>query len=103
MGYGPEVDTDFRETLDSVLDRYYEVGVQDHYDASVELLARQFGWRLPGASVHGTGCALSAAIAAGLARGDALRDAVVGARSFVRSAIENAHQLENGARILAFT
>ncbi len=51
MGYGPEVDTDFRETLDSVLDRYYEVGVQDHYDASVELLARQFGWRLPGASV----------------------------------------------------
>ncbi|MBW1882808.1 MAG: bifunctional hydroxymethylpyrimidine kinase/phosphomethylpyrimidine kinase [Deltaproteobacteria bacterium] len=61
------------------------------------------GERLPGASVHGTGCALSAAIAAGLARGDALRDAVVGARSFVRSAIENAHQLENGARILAFT
>ncbi len=61
------------------------------------------GERLPGASVHGTGCALSAAIAAGLARGADLRDSVVDARSFVRSAIKNAHTLENGARILAFT
>jgi len=61
------------------------------------------GERLPGDSVHGTGCALSAAITAGLARGATLRDAVVGARSFVRSAIENAHTLDNGARILAFT
>jgi hydroxymethylpyrimidine/phosphomethylpyrimidine kinase len=61
------------------------------------------GKRIPGDSVHGTGCALSAAITAGLARGATLRDAVVGARSFVRSAIENAHTLDNGARILAFT
>ncbi len=61
------------------------------------------GERLPGAPVHGTGCALSAAIAAGLAGGADLRDSVVDARSFVRSAIKNAHTLENGARILAFT
>jgi hydroxymethylpyrimidine/phosphomethylpyrimidine kinase len=36
-------------------------------------------------ATHGTGCALSAAIAAGLARGAALRDAVVAAKAFVRA------------------
>ena len=61
------------------------------------------GERLPGEAVHGTGCALSAAIAAQLALGTDLRDAVVEARAFVRRAIENAHALSNGARILAFT
>jgi hydroxymethylpyrimidine/phosphomethylpyrimidine kinase len=60
------------------------------------------GERLPGTPVHGTGCALSAAIAAGLARGRPLRDAVVEARAFVRNAIRHAHTLRNGARILAF-
>ncbi len=59
------------------------------------------GERFPGAPVHGTGCALSAAIAAGLALGHPLRESVVQARSFVRKAIENAHTLQNGARILA--
>jgi hydroxymethylpyrimidine/phosphomethylpyrimidine kinase len=60
------------------------------------------GKRLPGPPVHGTGCALSAAIAAGLAQGHSIREAVVQARRFVQRAIENAHTLGNGARILAF-
>jgi hydroxymethylpyrimidine/phosphomethylpyrimidine kinase len=65
----------------------------------VEWLA---GERLPGSPVHGTGCALSAAIAARIARGDGLRDAIITSRAFVHDAIENAHTLENGARILDF-
>jgi hydroxymethylpyrimidine/phosphomethylpyrimidine kinase len=49
------------------------------------------GERLPGVDVHGTGCALSSAIAARLARGASLRDAVEVGRRFVREAIRNAH------------
>jgi hydroxymethylpyrimidine/phosphomethylpyrimidine kinase len=77
------------------------VDAREEKDAKLEVewLA---GERLPGDPVHGTGCALSAAIAAHLARGEALRDAVVKARAFVRRAIENAHSLGNGARILTF-
>jgi len=60
------------------------------------------GERLPGAPVHGTGCALSAAIAAGLAKGESLRESIVLARRYVRRGIENAHTLHNGARIMAF-
>jgi hydroxymethylpyrimidine/phosphomethylpyrimidine kinase len=60
------------------------------------------GARLPGGPVHGTGCALSAAIAARLAHGDPLYDAVVAARAYVRHAITNAKTLGNGARILDF-
>jgi hydroxymethylpyrimidine/phosphomethylpyrimidine kinase len=60
------------------------------------------GERLEGPSVHGTGCALSTAIAAGLARGETVKSAVVVARRFVREAIRRAHRLPNGARILAF-
>jgi len=71
-------------------------------DQEVEIVCEWLpGERFPGPSVHGTGCALSAAIAAGLARGRPLREAVVEARAFVRKAIENAHTLQNGARILA--
>jgi hydroxymethylpyrimidine/phosphomethylpyrimidine kinase len=61
------------------------------------------GDRLPGPPVHGTGCALSTAIAAGLALGHPLREAVVNARRFVVRAIAHARLLDNGARILAFT
>ncbi|MFK7895027.1 MAG: bifunctional hydroxymethylpyrimidine kinase/phosphomethylpyrimidine kinase [Myxococcota bacterium] len=61
------------------------------------------GERIPGEPVHGTGCALSASIAAQLAQGVALREAIVAARSFVRSGIEGAHTLPNGARLLAFS
>jgi len=60
------------------------------------------GKRLPGPPVHGTGCALSSAIAAGLGKGQSLRDSIDGARNYVRRAIENAHTLHNGARILGF-
>lgn len=59
------------------------------------------GERLPGDPVHGTGCALSSAIAVGLARGQTLREAVVAARRFVRDAIAKAESLPNGARILS--
>ena len=61
------------------------------------------GERLPGDPVHGTGCALSAAIAAGLALGHPLRDAVIEARRYLRRAIEGAATLPNGARILALS
>lgn len=60
------------------------------------------GERIPGPPVHGTGCALSAAIAAHLARGETVKGAVVGARRYVREAIRRAHTLPNGARVLAF-
>jgi hydroxymethylpyrimidine kinase/phosphomethylpyrimidine kinase len=71
-------------------------------DRSGEILAEWLpGERLPGPPVHGTGCALSAAITAGLAQGHPLREAVVTARHFVRRAIEEASTLPNGARLLA--
>ena len=60
------------------------------------------GERLEGDPVHGTGCALSAAIAAGLAHGRPLEQAVVEARAFVRSAIAAARPLNNGARFLGY-
>ena len=58
------------------------------------------GERIAGDPVHGTGCALSAAITAGLAQGQPLRDAVIEARAFIREAITTASTLPNGARIL---
>ena len=60
------------------------------------------GERLPGPPVHGTGCALSAAIGAGLAKGQSIRESIDLARAYVRGAIANAHTLQNGARIMAF-
>jgi hydroxymethylpyrimidine/phosphomethylpyrimidine kinase len=61
------------------------------------------GERIPGDPVHGTGCALSAAITAGLAQGLPLRESVVRAREYVRKAISGAEALPNGARILRFS
>jgi hydroxymethylpyrimidine/phosphomethylpyrimidine kinase len=58
------------------------------------------GERIPGGDVHGTGCALSAAIAARLARGDELIAAVETARAFVRGAIANAQSIGAGRRVL---
>jgi len=55
------------------------------------------GERIPGADVHGTGCALSSAITAHLAHGAELRDAVESARRFVRDAIRKAQ-----ARLLVY-
>lgn len=55
------------------------------------------GERIETAPVHGTGCALSAAIAARLARGESLRAAVDGARAFVAAAIRAAESPGHGA------
>jgi len=58
------------------------------------------GERSVGDPVHGTGCALSAAIAARLARGSELIDAVRGAKAWVARAFAAAQPLGKGARIL---
>jgi hydroxymethylpyrimidine/phosphomethylpyrimidine kinase len=50
--------------------------------------------------VHGTGCALSAAITARLARGEALEPAVRGAKDYVARAIAASFAPGQGARIL---
>ncbi|MBM4381902.1 MAG: bifunctional hydroxymethylpyrimidine kinase/phosphomethylpyrimidine kinase [Deltaproteobacteria bacterium] len=60
------------------------------------------GERIPGGDVHGTGCALSAAIAAQLARGDELLAAVEAARAFVRAGIAGAREIGGGRRVLGF-
>ena len=56
------------------------------------------GERIDGEPVHGTGCALSSAIAAGLAQGHDLARAVEEGRSFVAHAIAHAVQIGGGAR-----
>jgi hydroxymethylpyrimidine kinase/phosphomethylpyrimidine kinase len=60
------------------------------------------GERIDAGAVHGTGCALSAAIAAELACGASLRDAVLTAREFVAEGLRNAHAPGSGARLLGF-
>jgi hydroxymethylpyrimidine kinase/phosphomethylpyrimidine kinase len=59
------------------------------------------GERIEGGGAHGTGCALSAAVAARLARGEALAAAVEGARAFVARALRRAESL-GPARLLAY-
>jgi hydroxymethylpyrimidine/phosphomethylpyrimidine kinase len=61
------------------------------------------GERIPGPPVHGTGCALAAAIAAGLAQGRDLAAAVHAARTFVTAAIRRAQSAGRGARLLVFS
>jgi len=60
------------------------------------------GERVPidGPGVHGTGCALSSAIAAGLASGHDLRRAVDAARAWVKSALAEPHSPGKGAPLL---
>jgi hydroxymethylpyrimidine kinase/phosphomethylpyrimidine kinase len=58
------------------------------------------GERIAGPAVHGTGCALSAAITARLARGEALLDAARAAKAFVARAIAAAETLGHGVPIL---
>jgi hydroxymethylpyrimidine/phosphomethylpyrimidine kinase len=50
--------------------------------------------------VHGTGCALSSAIAARLARGEPLETAVVAAKRFVEQAIRRGQSTGDGVRLL---
>jgi hydroxymethylpyrimidine/phosphomethylpyrimidine kinase len=52
--------------------------------------------------VHGTGCALSAAIAALLGQGASLEDAVQGAKEYVHAALSAARHIGRGARVLDF-
>ena len=58
------------------------------------------GERIEIGPVHGTGCALSAAITAELAKGRELREAVVAARGFVADALRNSFAPGDGARLL---
>ncbi|HET6203300.1 MAG TPA: bifunctional hydroxymethylpyrimidine kinase/phosphomethylpyrimidine kinase [Planctomycetota bacterium] len=58
--------------------------------------------RAPGPTPHGTGCALSAAIAARLARGEELRSAVRGAKALVHSMIAAADRSGLGRPRLGF-
>jgi hydroxymethylpyrimidine/phosphomethylpyrimidine kinase len=64
------------------------------YDGSD--MAEISGPRYDTKDTHGTGCALSAAIAARLAHGDDLRAAVVYAKEFVAGAIERSLRLGRG-------
>ena len=57
--------------------------------------------RVRGATVHGTGCTLSAAITAGLARGESLLRAIQAAKEFTTEAIA-AHRRVQGQRILGW-
>ncbi|MCB9897308.1 MAG: bifunctional hydroxymethylpyrimidine kinase/phosphomethylpyrimidine kinase [Planctomycetes bacterium] len=54
-------------------------------------------------AVHGTGCALSAAICALLAQGAPLEDAIQLAKEFVTAAIKGARPIGRGSRQLDFT
>lgn len=56
--------------------------------------------RIPGGPFHGTGCALSAAIAAYLARGHSTPDAVHSARLFLQQLLHQSHALGRGALVL---
>jgi hydroxymethylpyrimidine/phosphomethylpyrimidine kinase len=56
--------------------------------------------RIEGESPHGTGCALSMAIACELAQGTSLRDAAERAKKFVTRAIERAFEPGSGAPFL---
>ena len=60
------------------------------------------GSRIDKREVHGTGCALSSAIAAGLALGQPLPEAVDRARSFLRAALERAEAVGKRAGFLNF-
>jgi hydroxymethylpyrimidine/phosphomethylpyrimidine kinase len=53
--------------------------------------------------VHGTGCALSSAIAAELAKGSSLETATERARSFVNAALADAHAAGSGAQLLGYS
>ena len=76
-----------------------------HADAADDYLRTQDGgqWlrgkRFPG-PIHGTGCALSAAITARLARGEPLEPAVHAAKRFVARAIEHSVAAGAGQRLL---
>jgi hydroxymethylpyrimidine/phosphomethylpyrimidine kinase len=56
--------------------------------------------RFPGGPFHGTGCALSAAIAAHLALGESVPEAVKSAHGFVQGLLRTAQSLGKGSLLL---
>jgi hydroxymethylpyrimidine/phosphomethylpyrimidine kinase len=70
------------------------------FDAAGERAVR--APRVAGPSPHGTGCALSAAIAGRLARGEPLDRAVAGAKRLVHAMIRDAYPVRGGRPRLAF-
>ena len=58
------------------------------------------GERIEGPPVHGTGCALSSAIAASMATGNSLRKAIDDARAYVRRGLETAVPTGSGTAFL---
>ncbi|MHC5009898.1 MAG: bifunctional hydroxymethylpyrimidine kinase/phosphomethylpyrimidine kinase, partial [Planctomycetota bacterium] len=75
-------------------------------DEAVDVLASGDGVRalrrprIPDANAHGTGCALSAALAARLARGESLRRAAEGAKDYVHRALAAAAARGPGAPLV---
>ncbi len=59
--------------------------------------------RIPGPEIRGTGCALASLIAGFVARDYDLTDAVTDARHVLRRAIEGAHTIGPGPRVLDFS
>ena len=66
---------------------------------TVELEGRRVELDAP---AHGTGCALSSAIAALLARGEALRDAVGGAKRYVEAGLGASRRIGGGAPVIDY-
>lgn len=71
------------------------------YDAASGDTVWFTGARIPGIDLHGTGCALSSAIAAQLARQQPLVDAVAHAREYVRALLERGDAIGGEGRGLA--
>jgi len=59
-------------------------------------IGRFHGQRVETRNVHGTGCALSSAIAAGLAQGETLIDAIAGAKAWLEEALAASDALRVG-------
>ena len=78
----------------------------DQFEGKVDI---SYSWleglriAIPAGPVHGTGCALSSAIAAELAKGSGLADAVERARSFVAAALADAQATGSGAHVLGYS
>ena len=84
----------------------HAAGAPDDLLATREGDATKLEWlageRIESGPVHGTGCALSSAIAAELATGRSLPEAVDAARRFVASAIAESRPAGGGARFLVY-
>ncbi|MGH7905176.1 MAG: bifunctional hydroxymethylpyrimidine kinase/phosphomethylpyrimidine kinase, partial [Candidatus Binataceae bacterium] len=80
---------DLRQMANSAADVFYD---------GKEFIVLE-GERVEGASLHGSGCIFSAAIAGYLARGSSLIDAIRDAKKFITRAMRNRVQLGNGAQI----